>query len=458
MLNRHRNTRRHTAAGRVTGWRLLALLATLGLVAAACGGGEEAPDGGASEGSSEVSLEPADGPVEIRVWASRDHSIPADEFAAFEEEHPNIDVIHDVIPSDDIMQQLQRMRDAGQKLPDVIQEDAFLMPAFTQLGLTRDLDDVLAKWEEEDPEGYGKVFPAVWEQGKIDDVSRHVPLASNMEFIYYNIPWFEEAGVEVPIESWDGLLEAARKLKETRPDQIPVSVQGKEGEGVKYLFATMQAMGVPFEGPIPQLTSEEGQYLMEWLLTMKDEGMLPPDAISWAQDESIGEFVAGRAGLIFDGVTAATDFNEVGDFNYESEWGTMLYPLSRTGDSEDGLPQTASRTWFISSETEHPYEASLVLRYYADTDVMVNMTIENGSPPPRQEEALAAPELAEHMPWFQDLKDAFLEGVPGDASPERPQVESTLEKMMGEIFLGTDETAEELGTRYQEELDAIVAE
>ena len=197
--------------------RTLILIAVFAMLAAACGvqaGGGETTDegggGGATEGggggggASEqlASCLDSDEPVELLVWGSRDYYLPPDRFEAFQQEHPNITINWDVQANDDILQQMQRMRQAGQKMPDIVHDDTFLVADYQEAGLIRPIDDVMAQWEEEDAEQYGQIMPITWEENQIDGQTWGMAIMANFDIVYYNTPWFEEAGVSPPFETF----------------------------------------------------------------------------------------------------------------------------------------------------------------------------------------------------------------------------------------------------------------
>jgi ABC-type glycerol-3-phosphate transport system substrate-binding protein len=147
--------------------KLLALFAVLAMVIAACGGGDDAGDttvaGGDTGDTTADGDTGSDGEqIEMWVWASRDWYAVPDNFEAFMEENPNITVTQDVQGNDDILQQLQRMKDAGQPMPDVINDDTFLMESYIAAGIARPFDDLMAQWEEEDPEEFANILPIAW--------------------------------------------------------------------------------------------------------------------------------------------------------------------------------------------------------------------------------------------------------------------------------------------------------
>ncbi len=443
-------------SGRVT--RLSVLLVAFGLFVAACGDGDDTADTGAPGDTADVGdtgTDAADGEqVELLVWVTRPYYIPPDDFDSFEADHPNITVTYDVQSNDDILEQFLRMRDAGQPLPDVLgAEDAFLIETYVEAGLIPPHDDIAAAWEEEDPDQYGLLLPLAWDETSLDGVKYGLSVTANFDVLYYNTEWLGEAAVDVPFESLDDVLEALRAMKAARPDSIPFTVQARAGEGVTTLMTMLAAAGAPFDGAVPDLTSDGGIYVLDWFITAANEGLLPPEAIAWGEDESRGAFVSGAAGLILDGFTTAGDFNAAPDFDYPDQWDLTPVPLSRSGGGDDGEALSAARTWAVVEGTEHPDEAALVLRYIAETDNLIEAA-GNGSVPMRQTEAIDSPELLEIWPFFNDdLKEAYLGSTPFPAGPNAGAVEAILEQLFGEIVLGTDRTAEDLAAEYQAQLD-----
>ena len=439
--------------------RRLALLIVLGMIVAACAGngegtGTTAADGvtgTTAEGGTATTAEGGEAEqTELLVWVTRPYYIPPNDFESFEAEYPNITVQYDVQANDDILQQFLRMRDAGQPLPDVLAaEDSFLIETYVEAGLIGSHDDIAATWQEEDPDLYDLLLPLAWDETTIDGVKYGLSITANFDVLYYDPGWLEEAGVTVPFESLDAVLDGLRAMKETRPDSIPFTVQAIAGEGVTTLKTMLAAAGTPFDGAVPDLTSDGGIYVINWFLQAVEEELLPPEAIAWGEDESRGAFVSAAAGMILDGFTTAGDFNEAPNFEYPDQWDLTPVPLSQSGGGDDGVALSAARTWAVVEGTEHPDEAALVLRYVAETDNLIEAA-GNGSVPMRQTEAINDPRLLEIWPFFnEDLKEAYLGSTPTPAGPNAGEVEGILEQMFGEIVVGTEKTAEELATEYQ---------
>ncbi|HEX6300017.1 MAG TPA: extracellular solute-binding protein [Acidimicrobiia bacterium] len=444
---------------------LLVLLLALALVAAACGNGDTTDttaDGGdtdttEADGGTDTTADDGGGDdtgdVEILIWVTRPYYVPPADFTDFTEE-TGIAVTYDVQSNDDIFQQWQLMADAGQPLPDVLgAEDAFLIEAYVEAGFVCSHDEIAATWQEEDPESYDKLLPLAWDETSLDGTKYGLSVTANFDVLYYDPEWLEEAGVSVPFESLDAVLDGLRAMKASRPDSIPFTVQAIAGQGVTTLKTMLAAAGAPFDGAVPDLTSDGGIYTIGWFIQAADEELLPPEAIAWGEDESRGAFVGRNAGMILDGFTTAGDFNEAPDFDYPDQWDLTPVPLSKSGGGVDGVALSAARTWAVTCDSEHPEEAALVLRYIAETQNLIEAA-GNGSVPMRQTEAIDSPELLEIWPFFnEDLKEAYLGSSPTPAGPNAGEVEAILEQMFGEIVVGTDKTAEQLAEEYQPLLD-----
>lgn len=430
--------------------RLTALATVLLLLLVACEGGE---NGDAEDAAAVGDQGEAGGPVEITVWFARDY-IPEDEFASLEAEH-NIQVTYDVRPGDDILPTLLQMREAGEKLPDLIEDDTALVPGYVRADLLLGMNDLVATFEEEDPELFELVHPSVWEQGTFDGEVYQAALISNYDLYYYDPQWFEEASVEPGIRSWEEVFEASQALKEARPDEHPYALQADPRDGITSFLNQLGTVGVPFDGLIPDLASEPAQYVLEWYQRMVDAELISPESIAWGQDEARGSFIGRRSAIIMEGLNTAADFTETPNYDFPADWAAMNLPISTTPDAEEGVYFSNPRGWSMIAETEHPYEASLVIRYLAETENAVSRLLA-GSTPPRQMEALSSPEVEEFMPHFTpEVKEAFLDSIPLPPDPNFSQIEQILGELVNEMAAGTDETPAALAERYQAQLQEL---
>ena len=425
--------------------RLLALIAVVALVVAACGGAEETGDGGGADAGGDDG-----GPVTITAWFNGE-TVPADEFAALEEEH-GITVEYD-IRGDAILTDMLRMRDAGEQLPDVVEIDSHLTPAFMEAGLIGPMTEQISAWEQEDPELYGTIPASVWEDGTYDGEIMHVPNKSLVDALYYSIPLLEEAGVEPPpYDTYQDLLEAARAVQQANPD-LPAYF-GTGGTSHDRIFRWLYAFGVPFEENVPQLTSEQGVELITWWQTMYEEGITDPEFVIGQQDESKGAFVAGELPFIEEGLNNGPGFM-LDDFVYGEDWGSAPYPIhEENGGEYMGVP----RGWSMSAETENPDAAVMVLRYLSEPEIAAERYFELESGVVQSTPVLEGEQMAEMQPFFtEELLDIFtsLEAqIPPGTNTNA--VGEILVTMLEEVTVtGTEDTPQAVAERYQAELDEL---
>jgi ABC-type glycerol-3-phosphate transport system substrate-binding protein len=380
--------------------------------------------------------------------------LPPDGFERFMEEHPDISVKTDLKPEADQLQQMQARKAAGQPLPDLVMDDTFMLEAHMNAGYVLPFDEFKQRWQQEDPESFNALLPSAFDENVIDGKTMSVTLLSNIEGLFYDVPWFEEAGVDpARIDSLDALLDAMRQLKKTRPDGIPLSLTAMPSEGVTSQKAFMVAAGAEFNGAVPNLHSDGALYVIEWFKRAADEELLPASAVSWSGGEAQGAFLGGQAAMIIDGIHASGDFAAEPGFEQGTDWSMFPIPSSRHGGQQDGNMANSPWTWFITNESEHPYEASLAVRYINES--LVDMALA-GAGTFRNTEGLQDPRLLEVWQFWDDgFREAYLNSTPTPAGLNGGEVEGVLEELFAEIISGTSMTPEQLADKYQPMLDAL---
>jgi ABC-type glycerol-3-phosphate transport system substrate-binding protein len=414
------------------------LVAALMLILVACDGEEE------TEGTEDG------GPVEVTVWFNGE-TVPSDEFAPLEEEH-NLVVNFDV-RGDEIFSDMIRMRDAGEQLPDIVEIDSNLVPAFMEAQLIQPMTEQVEQFEEEDPEVYETVIPSVWEDGTYDGEIYHAPVKNLYDAIYYNVDLLEEAGVEPEFDTWIDVLEAGRQLQETHPD-LPAYF-GTGGTSHDRIFHWLHNFGVPFDGNVPDLTTEQGLAFIDWLQTMHDEEIVDPEFMIGQQDESLGAFARGDLPILMEGLNGGVAFMDIEGFEYGSGWLTLPMPThEEDGGQQMGVPRGLS----LAAETENPDEAALVMRYLMEPEIAEERYLELDAAPILSEPLFESEGLAETQPYFTDeLKEVFL-SLPAQLPPgtNTNAVGEVLVSLLEELTVtGTDDSPEVVADRYQADLDDL---
>lgn len=436
--------------------RIMALLTALLLVVVACGdGGSEATTttGGSNTtedpGSPGTTADPGmDDPIELTVWFARDYTFP-DEFASLLADH-NIKVTYDVRPGDTMLPTMLDMRDAGEKLPDLIEDDSLTTPAYIQAGLYQPMTDQVAQFEAEDPELFETVFPSVWDDGIFDGENWHAAWQSSYDVIYYNIQYLEEAGIELPFTSWWDIYDACTAIKANHPDMSHCF--GTGGTSPDMMFYWLTNFGAPFDGAVPDLTSPEGVDMIRFMQAMFEGGLMNPAYVIGEQDESQGAWVSGDGAILQDGLNAGLDYMAAPGITYGETWATTFAP-NHPGGSQMAVP----RGWSMVAESEYPDEVGLVLRYIMDPVNGIPRYLQ-GSSTPRSSAIINSAEVVEAQPYFTDaIKEAF-----ASVSAQIPPAANTLDvgtvlvQLREQVLvIGTDESPEDIAARFQVELDAL---
>ena len=328
-----------------------------------------------------VAQEGADQDVtELTVWFAREYTVPSPEkLAAFAEE-TGITLTVDVQPNDNLFTQLIRMRDAELTLPDIVHLDGFLRPVVATAGVVVPIQDVVDEWEAEDPEGFSEVYEATWNDAMWDGQLYGMANTASMEEVFFRTDWLEEAGVTGSPETWDDVLDFARAIKEVRPDVVPFGWYAQRGNGANLMYSMMSAMGVPFDGSIPDLNSEGGQYMISFLQTLVREELVSSDVAAWNDDNMRGGYVASNIGVMLDSAPTSIGLNDAG-LEAGVNFDIVPMPTSRSGEEPSGTLVSPARTFFVTSgavERGAKDEAGLVLRFLMQPDVALELMLFGG--------------------------------------------------------------------------------
>ncbi len=170
------------------------------------------------------------GVVRVGTWDSGDGLVPwNDAIAAFEAEHPNIDIQLEAVPQEYGTRLLAQF--ASGDAPDIFMTGDGDTAKFQALGAIEPLTPYITGESGIDTEIF---FPAVLEFGQVGDELYYMTKDYSPLVLFYNVDHFEEAGVELPAEgwTWDDFVSAAQQLtidangnNATSPDFDPNNIQ-----------------------------------------------------------------------------------------------------------------------------------------------------------------------------------------------------------------------------------------
>lgn len=375
----------------------LALAATLALTA--CGGN----DGGGSAGE-EVSTDDVQaaldegGSITIWSWEPTLDTV----VAAFEEEHPNVDVnLVNVGTGNDHYTALQNAIAAGSGVPDIAQLEYFSLPQFALTEAVQDLS------------GYGAsdlqdtFNPGPWNSVQTNGGIYGLPMDSGPMALFYNQEVFDRLGVEVPT-TWEEYVDAARALHEADPSVYIANDTGDPGLATSLMW---QAGGRPFQVDGTDVTinfSDEGstKFTETWQQLL-DEDLLAP-ITSWG-DEWYQGLGNGTIATLATGAWMPANF-ESGVPSASGQW--RAAPLPQWEDGESVSAENGGSALTITEASEQGALAYAFLEY-ANVNDGVQMRVDEGAFPATAETLESEEFLGDEFEYFggQKANEVFAESA-----------------------------------------------
>jgi multiple sugar transport system substrate-binding protein len=176
---------------------------------------------------------PVTGPVTIRYAHVADPGeleVRQAGIAEFEELHPDIDVVAELVPEDGMAEKITTMV-AGGAAPDVVYVHPSFVPLYASGGILATLDDMAAGDPEYEPDDFfEKVVGHFVTQGK----TYAYPYYSGPLVTYFNKTLFDEAGEDYPTAYMDGFQDGSDEW--TWEKALEVGQRMTTGEGASKTF------------------------------------------------------------------------------------------------------------------------------------------------------------------------------------------------------------------------------
>lgn len=211
-----------------------------------------------------------------------------DEFA----EEYNVEIEYVIVPSGDLKQKLAAAIESGNQ-PDLIMGDNTLVAEYINSGQLAEVSDVLEGMDlKENAERYA-VF---------DDKEYLVPLAFTAPGMYIRKDKWEEKGLEVPT-TWQELKECGEQIND--PENgfyafgFPMGASGGgDAEGfVRTIILDFGGALVNEEGEVV-VNSPESLEALEFIASLYEDGLCPPDATTWDDSGNNSAYLAGTVGVV----------------------------------------------------------------------------------------------------------------------------------------------------------------
>ncbi|MBY5760250.1 sugar ABC transporter substrate-binding protein [Rhizobium leguminosarum] len=297
----------------------------------------------------------------------------------FEKLHPDIKVIHQSVPFNDLNAAIESRIGQGDTSIDVIAADTPRIPAFASKGYLKDLSD------RSDEIKAGAPNPVDLEQVSYDGKIYAYPMWTSTQMLYFNRALLKKAGVEFPSAdvnkrlTWDQVIDAAKATQKAGAKWGIEFQQFDRYYQLQALFESAGAgSGLTGDGLLKSDVGSEA-----WVATAKWYGDLftdevAPRGVNPEQTDDL--FFNGEVAFLVGGPWSISRFEASKDLDY----GVAPHPFFK-----GGKPVTATGSWAlaINPKTTHLEAAQAFAEYASLTGEGNYLTTENNPVPPTNPDA-----------------------------------------------------------------------
>ena len=353
-----------------------------------------------------------------------------DGFNASQDEY---EATHVYVPFSDYEKQLT-LGIASGELPDLVILDGCSMASFIQLGLFGDISDADINWDE--------YIEGPLESTMMDGKHYGIPFATNCTALYYNKDMFDAAGIDYPDENttWDEFHEMAKALTKD-------GVYGFGNAATNTDEGTFQCLQWIYTAGGSYTDIEGGVDAYKLMQEMIEDGSWTKECVNWTQSDVNNNFMAGNLAMQQNGPWQIPGIEaNAPDLNY----GVTVLP-KKDADSGQATSILGGENMGVVNKDDTS-GAEAFLKYYDQTDVMVEAMKQYGSYPPKTE-------AAKDTYWTEDpIQKAFLTqietSIPRGPSASWPSYSSAIQTGFQEVMTSA-KTPEQAAADTQAAVDAV---
>ena len=353
-----------------------------------------------------------------------------DGFNASQDEY---EATHVYVPFSDYEKQLT-LGIASGELPDLVILDGCSMASFIQLGLFGDISDADINWDE--------YIEGPLESTMMDGKHYGIPFATNCTALYYNKDMFDAAGIDYPDENttWDEFHEMAKALTKD-------GVYGFGNAATNTDEGTFQCLQWLYTAGGSYTDIEDGVDAYKLMQEMIEDGSWTKECVNWTQSDVNNNFMAGNLAMQQNGPWQIPGIEaNAPDLNY----GVTVLP-KKDADSGQATSILGGENMGVVNKDDTS-GAEAFLKYYDQTDVMVDAMKQYGSYPPKTE-------AANDTYWTEDpIQKAFLTqietSIPRGPSASWSSYSSAIQTGFQEVMTSA-KTPEQAAADTQAAVDAI---
>ena len=369
---------------------------------------------------------------------------------AFEEEHPNIKVEFQEMPSDSGEQHDQYVTAFSAKSPeiDVFDADVIWPAEFAQANYALELD----RFIEADGIDMDAYFPGTVAAGNFQGKQWAMPKFTDAGVLFYRSDI-----VDTPPETWDELIEQAEELQGEGETEFGYLMQASQYEGLvtnAIEFIGSYGGAVLDENENVVVDSPETIKAIEKMQEVVQSDFVPSNILNFTEIETESAFIEGNAVFARNWPYLQASSN---DEEKSKVAGDVAFTTVPAGD--DGSA-SALGGWMtmINRYSEHPEEAWEFVKFMTGPEGQKITATEGGSAP-TLEALYEDEEVKDASIMFGDEKfvETLENAIPRPVSPIYPEISDIMQIELSKALTG-DQTAEEAAKNMQEKMGAAMSE
>lgn len=280
------------------------------------------------------------------------------------------------------------------------------------------------------------------------------PYDGDIWVFYYRKDLFEQDGIAVP-KTWDEYVEAAKYF--TR-DYTETKGDGQKLYGTSLMYDRVYAyIGTHFttyiaayQGTLDPMElffdqnlkpAFNGKYGVQALELMKELfKYAPPGCMNWQYAQSKDAFFNGKTAMLVSWQSVGMTADRPEESKIVGKWAAAPMPKAKISASADGN----GRSWSIPKTTKVPDLAWEWIKYWADYDTLIKMTVSGSGVDPAREKPYKDPEVLDAFPFLEQAWAAIEVDVPFPVLPETPKLFETLSGYLQSAILGKQSSRDAL--------------
>ena len=386
-------------------------------------------------------------PQEVTMWHYFDQKPEQEMLADMVEEYNSLqDDIHinaTFVSRTELMNQYTVGALSGE-LPDIGQVDSPDMESYISLGVFEDITDELESWGELDQFYDGPLSSCKDPDGKVYGL----PQNSNCLALACNMDLLKAAGYDHMPQSLDEFKEMVAATTDASNDvygfaMCAVSTEEGTFQILPWLRSVQNGTGVN----VDNITADSAVNGLQTLGDFVANGYMSKECVNWTQSDVNNNFMAGNLAMQQNGPWQIPGIEaNAPDLNY----GVTVLP-KKDADSEQATSILGGENMGDVNKDDTS-GAEAFLKYYDQTDVMVDAMKQYGSYPPKTE-------AAKDSYWTDDpIQKAFLTqidtSIPRGPSAAWPSYSSATQTGFQEVMTSA-KTPEQAAKDTQAAVDAV---